>query len=133
MQDKEFIKTHEFETSREAWDFMISQTQEDRYFSIPYLKTTTVDERFRVPPKKDHNFVPPSVRIISDSMGYGVRGIKSMADGKQYDSKSEYYKSLKEKGYEVVGNDAPRTQRQDIRGDFTTKQEVAEAIKQLGG
>jgi hypothetical protein len=66
-------------------------------------------------------------------MGDGVKGMQSMADGKMYDSKSAYYQSLKEKGCEIVGNDAPRTQRQDIRGDFTTKQEVAEAIKQLGG
>ena len=47
--------------------------------------------------------------------------------------KVSYLWTVKQKGYEIVGNDAPKTQRKDIRGDFTTKQEVADAITQLGG
>jgi hypothetical protein len=36
----------------------------------------------------------------------GMDPVKSMADGKTYDSKSAYYGSVKRAGCEIVGNDA---------------------------
>lgn len=42
-------------------------------------------------------------RHISDDLPSD--GLLSQADGKKYNSKSSYYKSLKENGYEIVGNE----------------------------
>jgi hypothetical protein len=39
--------------------------------------------------------------VISDSMD----PIRSMADGRMYDSKSAYYRSVRAAGCEIVGND----------------------------
>lgn len=36
----------------------------------------------------------------------GMDETKSMADGKTYDSRSAYYRSLNAQGYEIVGNDS---------------------------
>lgn len=44
----------------------------------------------------------PAPAIVSDRMTGGINGMLSMADGKHYDSKSAYYKSLKERGCEIV-------------------------------
>lgn len=73
--------------------------------------------------------------VISDYTGGGIDGIKSMADGKYYDSKSEYRKELKRRGLVELGNDAP------VKGkgpeahisDRELKQDIAQAISQLGG
>lgn len=61
-----------------------------------------------------------------------VNGIKSQADGKYYESKSEYYKSLKSRGLDIVGDDksysepkAPKTKEIDW------KQAVGETLQQL--
>lgn len=42
--------------------------------------------------------------------------LKSMADGKMYDSKSKYYKSLKEQGMVIV--DEPQKQRKEKSVDW---------------
>lgn len=39
----------------------------------------------------------------SDSLG--THGIMSQADGKMYDSKSSYYRSIKDRGLEIIGNE----------------------------
>lgn len=74
------------------------------------------------------NYVTPYVQ--SDNMG-GVQGLKSMADGKMYDSKAAYYASLKEKGYEVVGNDAPTTRGTPKTEAIDWKQALHETYQQL--
>lgn len=43
----------------------------------------------------------PCPRIVSD----GMDAIKSMADGRIYDSKSAYYKSVERAGCAIVGHD----------------------------
>lgn len=43
----------------------------------------------------------PRIHVISDTMD----PIKSMASGLMHDSKSTYYKEVKAKGYEIVGDD----------------------------
>lgn len=48
----------------------------------------------------------PAPALILDRMTGGVNGMLSMADGKHYDSKSAYYKSLKERGCEIVSDDS---------------------------
>jgi hypothetical protein len=45
--------------------------------------------------------------VIRDSLPGGVSGMRSMADGQMYDSRSRYLQSLKGK-YEVVGNEPLR-------------------------
>lgn len=74
------------------------------------------------------NYTPSYIQ--SDSLG-GVQGLKSMADGKNYDSKSAYYASLKEKGYEVVGNDAPTTRGTTKTEAIDWKQALHETYQQL--
>lgn len=43
----------------------------------------------------------PCPRIVTD----GMDGIKSMVDGRVYESKSAYYKSVERAGCAIVGND----------------------------
>jgi len=63
---------------------------------------------------------------ISDYIPSG--DVKSMADGKMYDSKSQYYKSLKEKGMVIV--DEPQKERKPKEVDW--KQAIAETINRVG-
>lgn len=76
-----------------------------------------------------------SAYVQSDCMGEGVQGIKSMADGKLYDSKSAYRKSLKEKGLVELGNDAPVVGKgpEASISERELKQDIKTAIEQLGG
>lgn len=55
--------------------------------------------------------------------------IKSMADGKMYDSKSKYYSSLKEKGL-VIMDEKPKTKSKTIESDLTGR-DVKNAIERL--
>lgn len=58
--------------------------------------------------EKNKHFIPKPVQnvmLISDCIAGGA--IKSMADGKMYDSKSKYYQHLKEKGCFI--NESPMT------------------------
>jgi hypothetical protein len=67
--------------------------------------------------------------IISDYMPTGA--LRSMADGKMYDSKSKYYQSVKDAGMVVLGNDAPRTPpKREAYSDLTQK-DVKNAIDRL--
>lgn len=73
--------------------------------------------------------------VQSDCMGEGVQGIQSMADGKRYDSKSAYRRSLKEKGLVELGNDAPTKGRgpEASIDERELKHDIKTAIEQLGG
>ena len=67
----------------------------------------------------------PRPYVIKDTLPGGVNGMRSMADNRMYDSRSEYLRSLRGK-YEVVGNDAlPPPKTVEPEG-------VGEAIKQAG-
>lgn len=74
-------------------------------------------------------------QVISDYTGSGINGIQSMADGKYYDSKSAYRKSLKEKGLVELGNDAPTVGKgpEASISERELKQDIKTAIEQLGG
>lgn len=72
------------------------------------------------------------VHVISDSMG--VHGIQSQADGKYYDSKSQYRKSLKAHGMVEMGTDAPTKANTELRGDFSNlKRDISKAYDQVVG
>lgn len=75
-------------------------------------------------------------QIISDYINSSAGdAIKSQADGKMYDSKSQYYKSVKDAGCVVLGTDAPTTAKEvDYKiNEKELKQDIANAIQQLGG
>lgn len=76
-----------------------------------------------------------SIHVIGDYVAGPGDAIKSMADGKMYDSKSTYRKSLKEKGLVELGNDAPTTCKEPEYKicENELKRDIAEAIQQLGG
>lgn len=65
--------------------------------------------------------------VISDDLGGGVL---CPADGKRYDSKSAYYRAVKSKGLEIVGNDAPKEMQKREHKSIDWKEAVAETLKQ---
>lgn len=75
--------------------------------------------------------------ISGDYMGEGVNGLMSMADGKYYDSKSAYRRSLKEKGLIELGTDAPSAEKarplEAKYCDTDLKRDIKQAIELLGG
>lgn len=72
-------------------------------------------------------FEPPRFHVISDEM---TGGVFCPADGKTYDSKSSYYKAVKAKGLEIVGNDAPMKRATPKTNDINWEKAVAETLKQ---
>jgi hypothetical protein len=74
-------------------------------------------------------------QIIGDYVAGPGDAIKSMADGKMYDSKSAYRRTLKSKGLIEVGNDAPTTCKEPEYKicEKELKRDISEAIQQLGG
>jgi len=67
-------------------------------------------------------------QYISDDLG--TKGIFNHADGKTYDSKSSYYKAVKAKGLEIVGNE-PIKQSQPKTSHIDWERAVHESIQQL--
>lgn len=53
---------------------------------------------------------PGSLYVISDNMD----AVRSMADGKMYDSKSRYRADLRARGYIEVGNDSQPQRRVEL-------------------
>ena len=62
--------------------------------------------------------------IISDTQA----AFKSMADGKMYDSKSQYRRSLREQGYVEMGNDLPQ---QKTYQPANVGKDIKDAIEQV--
>lgn len=63
----------------------------------------------------------------SDSLG--VQGVFNPADGKMYDSKSAYYRAVKDKGLVVVGDDAPKVANKPNVKPINWEKAVAETLK----
>jgi uncharacterized membrane-anchored protein YhcB (DUF1043 family) len=67
--------------------------------------------------------------IISDYMPGGAgQALMSQGDGKMYDSKSAYRKSLKEKGFVEVGTSKQEAPKD--RGDYCVKDALKQSIQQ---
>lgn len=64
--------------------------------------------------------------VISDTM----EPIRSMADGKMYNSKSVYARSVKAAGCEIIGNDTVPRRRTEMP---PVREDIRRAIQQLGG
>lgn len=83
--------------------------------------------------EENKNFVPSfkSIpNIISDYMPTGAgQAILNHADGKMYDSKSAYNKALKASGHYIVGNDK-QEQKKELKGDFSVRDSLKQAIQQ---
>lgn len=58
----------------------------------------------------------------------GMEAIRSMADGQVYDGKGAYYRSVKDAGCEIVGDDYAPFERQKSR-EFVPHGNVGEDIK----
>lgn len=67
--------------------------------------------------------------IISDHLD----GVVNPLDGKAYDSKSAYYRKVRESGCEIVGNDPVATKTPTFETPGGVEQDIAAAIDQLGG
>lgn len=68
----------------------------------------------------------------SDQLGEGVQGVFNHADGKRYDSKSQYERAVKAKGCRIVGNDynGKKFNRQ-MEGDFNVGPQLKEAVQKV--
>lgn len=74
-------------------------------------------------------------QVISDYIAGPGGAVQSQADGKMYDSKSQYYKAVRAAGCEVMGTDAPREAKayEPSINEKELKRDISEAIQQLGG
>lgn len=81
-------------------------------------------------PKPDGGKKLALLNVISDDLG--VQGIRNHADGKQYDSKSKYRKALKAAGCIEVGTEKIPDKPREQRGDYDSRQDIANAMNQLG-
>ena len=82
----------------------------------------------KLPPSKVVNkYEIPKFHVISDEM---IGGMFCPADGKTYDSKSSYYKAVKSKGLEIVGNDPIKPSKPNVP-DVNWERAVAESLQQL--
>lgn len=88
------------------------------------------------------NLIPPerveprqAAYVQSDCIGEGVQGVFNPVNGKKYDSKSSYYKAVKDAGCVVLGNDAPKEAKGPRAkiNDRELKHDIKTAIEQLGG
>lgn len=75
--------------------------------------------------------VRPPTHYGSDDLG--TKGVFNPADGKTYDSRAEYYKAVKAKGYEIMGNDSPESFKPKPKKEIDWKQAVAETIYSTPG
>ena len=69
----------------------------------------------------------------SDTLGTNVNGVFNHADGRRYDSKSEYNRAVRAKGCRIVGNDLNNKQfkRPEVRGDFNVRPQLREAVQRI--
>ena len=79
---------------------------------------------------KTPDFIAPKIYLNSDDLG--IHGIVNQADGKTYDSKSEYYKSIKAKGLVIDDRATAKPSTPKIK-DINWEQAVSETIKQTKG
>lgn len=68
-----------------------------------------------------------------DGLPGGVNGIVNHADGKRYDSKSQYERAVKAGGCRIVGNDWNNQDmsKKQIQGDFNVRPELARSTREV--
>lgn len=135
----------EFETAREAWAFMVANckhTAPGLLMAIPgndvrrvYVREIATPE----PEKRDRSHENNSIITGGDDLKAGVNGIVNHADGKRYDSKSEFRRATRRAGCHEVGNDVkprdinwkPPIER-GVQGDFNVRPALKEALQKHG-
>jgi hypothetical protein len=122
----------EFETSADAWQYMVEKSNENDGFlySIPYNKPHIVQIE-KAPEKDLSEFSLKRFYVASDYLGEGVKGLVNPINGQKYDSKASYYKAVKDAGCHVVGNDAKTEQGQKKEYDLVSEKEIKQAIEQV--
>jgi len=76
------------------------------------------------------NAAIPSNYGGSDSLGQGVQGVFNPADGKTYDSKSEYYKAVKAKGLVIDDSTTPKAPSPKLN-PINWEKAIKQSINQL--
>lgn len=105
------------------------------------LDTGEIDGRlgeFHVPPVKE-----AGKRVFghTDNLPGGVNGIINHADGKRYDSRSQYEAAVRSRGCRVVGNDLNDRKHTDwkpplergVQGDYNVRPALKEAVHKVLG
>jgi hypothetical protein len=91
----------------------------------PFLSITA--ERNEV----ESHFSPSKVStLIFDKDALLKNPVKSMADGKHYSNRREWNEHLKRNDVVEVGDQAPTKAPKEIRGDYSVKNELKQAIQQ---
>lgn len=81
-----------------------------------------------VSPIKTESFVKGRApRVVSDDLG--VQGVVNPVNGKRYDSKSAYYRAVKESGSHIIEAGESGKERKQ-QGDYNVREELKEAIEQ---
>jgi hypothetical protein len=84
-----------------------------------------------------HKKVNPFDGYGSDNIG-GSDGVFNHADGKRYDSKSQYERAVRANGCRVVGNDLNNQTwktplERGVSGDFNARAQLQQAIQKVMG
>lgn len=96
------------------------------------LAISVKDKHCELIRERNKTFVPSfsafKPYVVSDDLG--VHGVLNHANGKRYDSKSQYYADLKASGHVIVENgmDKPREQR----GDYNVHDALKSAAREHG-
>lgn len=135
-----------FNSSKEAYQFYAdnkNHVADDAIMAIPQNDTRAVLVRPLGEPdmhKRDRSGEVTGRSTHGDDLGEGVKGVVNHADGKRYDSKSEFRKATRRAGCYEVGNDIksrdvnwkPPIER-GMRGDFNVAPALKEALQRVRG
>lgn len=73
-----------------------------------------------------------------DTLGNNINGLLNHADGKYYDSKSQFERAVRARGCRIVGNDLNKSEwktplERGVKGDFNARNELKQALQQVRG
>lgn len=109
----------------------MKQDQYDRIFGAHQpVRIAAKNKPMRSTGKANRSLACPM--IVRD----GMDPMQSMADGQTYDSKSDYYRSLKEQGCEIVEGDkpaAPLIKDDPVISTQDVKTAFEQSVAELGG
>lgn len=102
---------------------------------IDRLVTKALSDRVVSEVERESVIIQRGPQIVSDYINGPGGALQNQADGKMYDSKSQYYKAVRAAGCEVLGNDAPTVAApmEAKMCENELKRDIAQAINQLGG
>lgn len=98
-----------------------------RYRYHPDHGVIPVDEWFRITATESRRSHLSRPYIISDHLD----GVQNPVDGKHYDSKSAYYRTVKEAGCEIMGSDPAANRRPTYEPPGGVEEDIKRAIEKL--